>query len=150
MADSPGHSTVTHAVGMSDTSVGSQPAVSVAADTVASIGATASLVEVAQGLASADVGLLAVIEDQDVRGVVSERDVVRALGAGRDLATTTVSEIIGEHVIWCDVESTIAQVAAEMMEQYVRHVLIEDNGRLVGIVSARDLLGSYAAADLPF
>ena len=31
-----------------------------------------------------------------------------------------------------------------MMEQYVRHVLLEEEGRLVGIVSARDLLGVYA------
>jgi len=30
------------------------------------------------------------------------------------------------------------------MEQYVRHVLLEEEGRLVGIVSARDLLGAYA------
>jgi CBS domain-containing protein len=37
-----------------------------------------------------------------------------------------------------------------MMEQYVRHVLVEDSGRLIGIVSARDLLGVYAAADLDF
>jgi CBS domain-containing protein len=35
-----------------------------------------------------------------------------------------------------------------MMEQYVRHVLVEDKGRLVGIVSARDLLGAYASEDL--
>jgi CBS domain-containing protein len=31
-----------------------------------------------------------------------------------------------------------------MMEQYVRHVLLEEEGRLVGIVSARDLLGAHA------
>ena len=31
-----------------------------------------------------------------------------------------------------------------MMEEYVRHVLLEEDGRLVGIVSARDLLGAYA------
>ncbi len=34
-----------------------------------------------------------------------------------------------------------------MMESYVRHVLLADGGRVVGIVSARDLLGAYAAAE---
>jgi CBS domain-containing protein len=43
----------------------------------------------------------------------------------------------------------VAEVAEEMMEHYVRHVLVEDAGRVVGIVSARDLLGAYAAAELP-
>jgi CBS domain-containing protein len=33
------------------------------------------------------------------------------------------------------------------MERYVRHVLIEEDGRLVGIVSARDLLGAYASGE---
>ncbi len=35
-----------------------------------------------------------------------------------------------------------------MMEHYVRHVLVEEDGRLVGIVSTRDPLGVYAAADV--
>lgn len=34
-----------------------------------------------------------------------------------------------------------------MMEHYVRHVLVEHDGRLVGIVSARDVLGAYVSAD---
>jgi CBS domain-containing protein len=34
-----------------------------------------------------------------------------------------------------------------MMECYVRHVLVEDDGRLIGIVSARDLLGACASGD---
>jgi CBS domain-containing protein len=35
-----------------------------------------------------------------------------------------------------------------MMDRYVRHVLVEEDGSLVGIVSARDVLGAYAAADV--
>jgi CBS domain-containing protein len=34
-----------------------------------------------------------------------------------------------------------------MMDRYVRHVLVESDGRLVGVVSARDLLGAYVASD---
>ena len=50
-------------------------------------------------------------------------------------------------LVWCDAESTVAAVAEEMMEHYVRHVLVEEDGRLLGMVSARDLLGAYAAAE---
>ena len=45
--------------------------------------------------------------------------------------------------MWCDAEATVDQVAARMMDRYIRHVLVERDGALVGIVSARDLLGVY-------
>ena len=50
--------------------------------------------------------------------------------------------------MWCDGEAPVAEVAEQMMEHYVRHVLVEEDGRLVGVVSARDLLGAYAGADM--
>jgi CBS domain-containing protein len=82
-----------------------------------------------------------------VRGVVSERDVVRAIAAGSDPAMTSALEIGWTELSWCEATATVAEVAEEMMERYIRHVLVKNDGRLVGVVSARDLLGAYAAAD---
>jgi CBS domain-containing protein len=42
----------------------------------------------------------------------------------------------------------VGEVAARMMESYVRHVLVRHRGRLVGVVSARDLLGAYATDEM--
>jgi CBS domain-containing protein len=116
-----------------------------ATDTVARIAPAASLADVARALTDADVGLLVVGGGDDVIGVVSERDIVRAVAAGDDLDTTSAMDIAHTDLAWCDPTATVAEVATEMMERYVRHVLVEDGGRLVGIVSARDLLGAYAA-----
>jgi CBS domain-containing protein len=115
---------------------------------VARIAPDADLYELCAALAGAGIGILVVGEDHDVRGVVSERDVVSALADRRDPATTRVGDITHTTIVWCDAHATIAEVAGRMMESYVRHVLLEDEGRLVGIVSARDLLGTYAVADL--
>jgi len=98
-------------------------------------------------MTDADVGLLVVGRGDDVDGVVSERDIVRAIAAGHDPNTTTAMEVAHTDLAWCDPTATVAEVATEMMERYVRHVLVEDGGRLVGIVSARDLLGAYAAVE---
>jgi CBS domain-containing protein len=116
-----------------------------ATDTVARIAPGASLADVARALTDADVGLLVVGSGGDVIGVVSERDIVRAVAAGDDPNTTSAMDIAHTDLAWCDPTATVAEVATEMMERYVRHVLVEDAGRLVGIVSARDLLGAYAA-----
>jgi len=48
-------------------------------------------------------------------------------------------------LVWCDIESTVDEVAVEMLSRYIRHVLVEEDGTLVGIVSARDLLGAYSS-----
>lgn len=115
---------------------------------VACIAADATLLEVARELTDRDVGALVVGDPGAVQGVVSERDVVRALAAGRDPGTTRAAEVAHTDLVWCDTSSTVAEVAAEMMERYVRHVLVQEGGRLVGVVSARDLLGVYASAEM--
>lgn len=132
---------------MTITHVGTLPVTTFAADTVVSIAADADLRTVAVTLTEAGVGVLAVGQRDEVLGVVSERDLVQALAADRDPSTTTAIDIAHKTLVWCDAASTVAEVAEEMMEHYVRHVLVEDGGRLIGVVSARDLLGAYVAAE---
>jgi CBS domain-containing protein len=112
------------------------------------VAADADLNQVADALVDAGIGALIVGDADRATGIVSERDVVGALAQRRDPATTRAGDIANTTLVWCDAEATVAEVAERMMERYVRHVLVEDEGRLVGIVSARDLLGAYAGADL--
>jgi CBS domain-containing protein len=115
---------------------------------VAKVPPDATLVEVADAMTAASVGALLVSDGDGAAGIVSERDIVGALAERRDPATTRARDVASTTLVWCDAEATVAEVAEEMMECYVRHVLVEDGGRLVGIVSARDLLGAYASADM--
>jgi CBS domain-containing protein len=130
------------------TSGGALPVTAFVADTVARIGPTANLYEIADALSAAEISALVVGNGDDAVAVVTERDLVHALAARSDPATTTAGDIGHSSLIWCDVEATVAEVALKMMDEYVRHILVEDDGRLVGIVSARDLLGAYATSDL--
>jgi CBS domain-containing protein len=79
----------------------------------------------------------------DVQAVISERDVVRVVAGGGDLDTTTAGEVGSRNLVWASVDDTIGAVAEEMMEDYVRHVLVRDGGRLAGIVSMRDVIAAY-------
>jgi CBS domain-containing protein len=115
-----------------------------AADAVITIPPDASLLAVADELVGDQVGVLVVGSMDDVEGVISERDVVRAMADGCDPRETTARELASRTVVWCDPTATVQEVAELMMEEYVRHVLLGEDNRLVGIVSARDLLGAYA------
>jgi CBS domain-containing protein len=132
---------------MTITNVGAMPVSAVAADRLARVAPDVDMWELAEALVDADVGALAVDDGGEMLGVVSERDIVRALAVGRDPSKTRAIDIAHTRLVWCDASSTVAEVAEEMMEHYVRHVLVEDGGRVVGMVSIRDLLGAYAAAE---
>jgi CBS domain-containing protein len=56
------------------------------ADEITTIGADATVAEAAMAMTAGELGLLVVGSADDVEGVISERDVVRAVGGGRDLA----------------------------------------------------------------
>lgn len=140
---------------MSTGPAGSLPVSAVVADDVVHLGPDATVAAVADALVSGEVGLVVLTKDDagegaakdDVVGVVSERDIARAVAERRPVESTPALEFAATHLVWCPASATVADVAVEMFEHYVRHVLVEDNGRFAGVVSARDLLGVYAAAD---
>ncbi len=115
---------------------------------VASTTPDATLYEVAALLTDGDIGALVVDDGDDAAtAVVTERDVIRALASLADPAEVRVHSVASTDLVWCDASSTVAEVAELMSERFMRHVLVEDDGELVGIISARDLLGVYAASE---
>jgi CBS domain-containing protein len=113
-------------------------------DEVVRAPADATLGEVAQILLAGGMGAVLLGEGKPA-ALVSERDIVAAVALGHDPAVAAASEVASTELVWCDVDATVDEVATEMMEHYIRHILVEDAGALVGVVSARDLLGAYCS-----
>lgn len=133
---------------MRETQIAAQTPVSaLMADIIVKIPRTATIVDAADALSAGDVGLVAIIDEGKVLGVISERDVVGAIAHRTSLEATLAIDAASKNLAWCDVESTVGEVANEMTDRYIRHVLVERGGKLVGIVSARDLLGFYATEE---
>ena len=112
-------------------------------DDVVAIASTSTLRQAAAALVEAGVGCLVVGSADAVVGVVTERDVLRAVAGGVDLVTTLVAAAESTDLKWATPDSTVGEVIDEMMTNYVRHILVGEDRRLVGIVSMRDLLGAY-------
>jgi len=130
---------------------GSTPISVVTGDPVVRVATEATVADVAKTLVASEVGAVVVGDDELPAALVSERDVVRVVAAGKDPAAVRALDVASTKLVWCDAEATVQEVAVQMMERYIRHVLVERDGALVGIVSARDLLGVYSAeADLDF
>jgi CBS domain-containing protein len=74
-------------------------------------------------------------------GIVSERDIVAALGRGKDPDTVTASEIMTAPVVAARPGDRLVDVAYLMFDDVIRHVpILDEHGDVSGIVSVRDLL----------
>lgn len=111
---------------------------------VATISPNASIEEVVDSLAQFGVGALVVSEDgRSVDGIISERDIVRALARERSGALArTAADLMTAEVVTCSPDATIEQLMAEMTERRFRHVPVTEDGRLIGIVSIGDVVNA--------
>ena len=109
---------------------------------VATIRPDATMAEAVERLNRDRIGALVVSEDgSSVDGMLSERDIVAALGNyGEALLSRPVDEIMTRDVITCDPGDTVQELMAEMTNRRCRHLPVVKDGRLHGIVSIGDLV----------
>jgi CBS domain-containing protein len=101
-----------------------------------------TVAEVVDRLGRLGIGALLVCdENRAIRGIVSERDIVRALRKhGGGLLDMPVSEVMTHYVETCDPEETVAHAMARMTAGRYRHLPVVVDRRLVGMVSIGDLV----------
>lgn len=110
---------------------------------VATIAPDATLTEATASLRDHGVGALVVSRDgATIDGIVSERDVVRALAAhGASTLGHDVASAMSRSVTTCHGDDTIDQMMAMMTERRIRHVpVVDDDGHLAGIISIGDVV----------
>jgi CBS domain-containing protein len=99
-----------------------------------------SLVEAAAEMRAHRISALVVLNDSAIIGIITERDLLRAIADGRDPGTTHVSQYMTHDPQTVDSRQLAVKAAAIMVKHRVRHLPVTDKGRLVGFLSARDLL----------
>lgn len=100
-----------------------------------------SVKEVTNYMASKGVGLVPVMQDQNLIGVFSERDLVnRVIAKDKDLILTKVDDVMSKSLVIAKIDESNESALAKMKEAKTRHILIIDNDKLVAVLSLRDLL----------
>jgi CBS domain-containing protein len=100
----------------------------------------ASLTEAASLMRAGEFGSVAIYEGDEMAGILTETDLVRAMADHRDPASTTVSEYMSLDPVTAGLEEDSIEVSERMVRNGFRHLPVVEHGRLVGMVSARDLL----------
>jgi len=102
---------------------------------------SASAQEAAAKMSATNVGALIITENNDILGIVTERDFLRkVLAEGKDPATTEVREVMTSPVETCHPSEEAEQCAQRLSSRHIRHMAVVEDGQMVGVVSLRDLL----------
>jgi CBS domain-containing protein len=103
-----------------------------------------TLRSVAAVLSAADIGAALVHHGDRPVGIVSERDVVRALAENADPDTVWSADVMTEELVTANAGESTLRVAFRMIDEGIRHLAITSDGAVIGVVSSRDVFAVLA------
>jgi CBS domain-containing protein len=109
--------------------------------------ANKSLLDIAKLLVQDGIGCIVILGDDDkVAGIVSERDLIRAIGqAGPNVLNEPVSNFMTKKVVTAREADTLDRLMSEMTIHRFRHMPVVERGRLLGLISIGDLIKLHVA-----
>jgi CBS domain-containing protein len=107
---------------------------------VATILPTATLRDAVEAMAADGLGLLVVVDVNGPIGVLSERDIVMAIGDDLALDEERVRDHCSDEIVAVDVDATVDDAARAMADAQIRHLAVTRGGQVIGVVSVRDVL----------
>lgn len=116
-------------------------------EVVLAVGPSHTLREAAQMMVEKGTGAALVTDDErPVPAIVTERDILNSLGRGQDPDVELVSEHMSEGVVAASPDWSLEHAASEMSTRGIRHLVVFDEGELIGILSIRDIVRVWTSA----
>ena len=91
-------------------------------------------------------GSLLVMDGEELLGIITERDILKAVATGVPLHETRVSDAMTKDVVTVHPSASLREAAGVMAERWIRHLPVVERGNVLGILSQRDLTGVLAGA----
>jgi CBS domain-containing protein len=95
--------------------------------------------EVATKMKDLDVGAIPIVENNELLGMITDRDLVVRGIAEKHPGSNSVTNIMSDHLITIGPDASIEEAAHKMAEHQIRRLPVVENGALIGIVSLGDL-----------
>src|SRR4051794_4483223 len=113
---------------------------------VLSVGPGHTLRHVAKLMAERKVGAAVVLDPEGAGpGIITERDILDAVGCGQDVDTETASTHLTSDLVFASQDWSLEQAAAEMVRHSFRHLVVVDGGEITGILSMRDIVRCWTS-----
>jgi CBS domain-containing protein len=99
-----------------------------------------SLADIAIRMRDHGVGAVIIMDGQTLNGILTERDLTRATADGLSPRVTAAEVYMTPDPVTIAAEESVEAAAARMVERGIRHLPVVEEGQVIGVVSARDLL----------
>lgn len=106
---------------------------------------TGTLRSAAEQMWKQQTGSVVIVDGEAIVGIVTERDVMRAVGQGADPDQALIADVMTREVVTAEPDTHVREAARLMAQHWIRHLPIVDDGKLAGILSQRDVIGVFAA-----
>ena len=116
-------------------------------DSTEIMGPEGTLSDAAESMADNDVDYVIVIDNREMVGILTERDIVLAVAEGVDLGAALVEEWMSEAPDTMSPDVTVAEAVSWLMETGYRHLPVIADDELLGVVTGRDLMWALAQQD---
>jgi CBS domain-containing protein len=113
-----------------------------------------TLRDAARAMAERGVGAAIVIDpDQPGPGIITERDMLDSVGAGQNPDTELVADHLSSNLTFASPDWSLERAAEAMVRGRFRHLVVVDGGKLIGVLSMRDIVRCWvsdgATSELP-
>jgi CBS domain-containing protein len=105
-----------------------------------------TLAEAARKMWKQQTGSLLVMDDDDLVGILTERDILKAVASGAKMDDVRISEVMTKDLLTVGPQASLREAAKIMADRWIRHLPVVDGGKVVGVLSQRDLAGVLAGA----
>ena len=113
-------------------------------DLVLTLGNSHTLREAAKRMTERKVGAAVVLDESAPGpGIVSERDIIHSLAAGEDPDVELVGDHMTSTIISAAPDWSLERAAVEMAQRHIRHLVVVEQGEIVGVLSMRDIIGVW-------
>ncbi len=109
--------------------------------------ANISVAEAARVMALQKIGAVLITEHDHLEGIFTERDLVhRVVAAGRDVDRTKLDEVMTPDPVSVTPATSVEEALRTMRERRLRHLPVISDGRVIGVVSSRDIMSERVKA----
>ncbi|WP_069986831.1 CBS domain-containing protein [Massilioclostridium coli] len=115
---------------------------------IATVGEETTIADTAVLMEEYDIGVVPVVEQKQLLGVVTDRDIVlRCVAKGKDITQTKVKEVMSKNMVSVSPDQPLDMALQAMAGRQVKRLAVTDQGKLAGVISLSDIARIRSSAE---